>query len=124
MACIRLAESAAEFFPDALHRDGLSPSTSCRSPGDLQPRALNEGARDRDASDDIVAAREKAVRVIDKLRTLRLTKSAELAEGAVGETLAYYQFPEEHWRRIRTTDGIDKSFLFSLLRSAILEEHG
>ena len=54
------------------------------------------------ASEDIVAAREKAVRVIDKLRALRLTKAAELAEGAM-ETLTYYQFPEEHWRRIRTS---------------------
>jgi putative transposase len=49
-----------------------------------------------------VAAREKAVRVIEKLRALRLTKAAELAHGAVEETLTYYQFPEEHWRRIRT----------------------
>jgi transposase-like protein len=32
-------------------------------------------------------------------------------EGAVEETLAYYAFPEEHWRRIRTTDEIDKRFL-------------
>jgi hypothetical protein len=41
------------------------------------------------ASEDIVAAREKAVRVIDKLRTLRLTKAAELAEGAVEETRSH-----------------------------------
>ena len=48
-----------------------------------------------------MAAREKAVRVIDKLRGLRLVKAAELAEAAVEETLTYYAFPEEHWRRIR-----------------------
>jgi hypothetical protein len=45
-----------------------------------------------------MAAGEKAVQVIDKLRGLRLTRAAELVE----ETLAYYAFPEEHWRRIRT----------------------
>jgi transposase-like protein len=28
----------------------------------------------------------------------------------VEETLTYYAFPEEHWRRIRTTDEIDKRF--------------
>jgi hypothetical protein len=39
------------------------------------------------ASEDIVAAREKAVRVIDKLRGLRLTKAAELAEAGVEEAL-------------------------------------
>jgi hypothetical protein len=35
--------------------------------------------------------------------------------------LAFYNFPAEHWKHLRTTDEIDKSFL---LRSAILEEHG
>jgi transposase-like protein len=40
--------------------------------------------------------------VIDKLRGLRLTKAAELADAAVEETLPYYAFPKEHWRRIRT----------------------
>jgi hypothetical protein len=48
--------------------------------------------------------------VIEKLRGLRLTTAAELVESAVEETLAYYAFPEEHWRRIRTTDEIDKYF--------------
>src|SRR5262245_51023557 len=62
------------------------------------------------ASEDVVAAREKAIRVIEKLRGFRLTKAAELAEAGIEETLTYYAFPEEPWRRIRTTDVIDKSF--------------
>jgi putative transposase len=52
--------------------------------------------------------------VIEKLRVLRLTTAAELVETAVEETLAYYAFPEEHWRRIRTTDEIDKQFFCEL----------
>jgi transposase-like protein len=56
------------------------------------------------ASEDIAAAREKAVRVIEKLRGLRLSRAAELVETAVEETLTYYAFPEEHWRRIRTNN--------------------
>ena len=35
------------------------------------------------ASEDVVAAREKAIRVIEKLQALRLTRAAELAETAV-----------------------------------------
>jgi putative transposase len=50
--------------------------------------------------------------VIEKLRGLRLTKAAELVATAVEETLAYYAFPEEHWRRIRTTDVFDKSIFW------------
>jgi hypothetical protein len=72
-----------------------------------------------------------------QLRGFRLTKAAELAEAGIEETLTeagieetlteagieetlteagieetltYYAFPEEHWRRIRTTDVIDKPF--------------
>jgi transposase-like protein len=59
------------------------------------------------AGEDIVAARQKAVQVVEKLHGLRLTRAAEIVETAVEETLAYYAFPEEHWRRVRTTDEID-----------------
>jgi hypothetical protein len=33
---------------------------------------------------------------------MRLGKVAELVETTVHETLAYYTFSEEHWRRLRT----------------------
>ena len=48
--------------------------------------------------------------MIEKLAALRLIRAAELVGAAVEETLTYYAFPEEHWRRIRTTDVIDKPF--------------
>ena len=57
---------------------------------------------------DLAAAREKAIRVIDKLRGLRLSRAAELVETAVEETLTYYAFPEEHWRRIRTNNLLER----------------
>jgi transposase-like protein len=60
------------------------------------------------ASEDVVAARDKAVRVIGKLHGLRLTKAADLAEAGVEETLTYYAFPEEHWRRIRTNNPLER----------------
>ena len=46
--------------------------------------------------------------MIEKLRGLRLTTAAQLVEGAVEETLAYYAFPEEHWRRIRTNNPLER----------------
>ena len=97
-ACIGLAESAAEFFPDAAwqrcvvhwYRNIFShvPSTKIREIAAML-KAIH-------ASEDIAAAREKAVRVIEKLRGLRLARAAELVEAAIEETLAYYAFPEEH----------------------------
>jgi transposase-like protein len=104
-ACLGLAESAAEFFPDAAwqrcvvhwYRNIFShvPSTKVREIAAML-KAIH-------ASEDVVAAREKAIRVIEKLRGLRLTRAAELAEAGVEETLMYYAFPEEHWRRIAPT---------------------
>jgi putative transposase len=46
--------------------------------------------------------------VIEKLRGLRLARAAELVEAAVEEILAYYAFPEEHWRRIRTNNPLER----------------
>src|SRR5215470_13139495 len=109
-ACIGLAESAAEFFPDAAwqrcvvhwYRNIFShvPSTKVREIAAML-KAIH-------ASEDIAAAREKAIRVIEKLRGLRLTRAAELVEAAIEETLAYYAFPEEHWRRIRTNNPLER----------------
>ena len=56
------------------------------------------------ASEDLAAAREKTIRVIEKLRGLRLTPAAELVEAAVEETLTYYTFPEEHWQTQKLTN--------------------
>ena len=46
--------------------------------------------------------------MIEKLRGLRLSRAAELVEAAIEETLAYYAFPEEHWRRIRTNNPLER----------------
>src|SRR5215472_13432117 len=62
----------------------------------------------RSTPEDLAAAREKAIRVIEKLRGLRLSRAAELVETAIEETLAYYAFPEEHWRRIRTNNPLER----------------
>jgi len=109
-ACMGLAESAAEFFPEAAwqrcivhwYRNVFShvPSTKVREVAAML-KAIHAG-------EDLVAARQQAVRVIEKLRGLRLTRAAELVETAVEETLAYYGFPEEHWRRIRTNNPLER----------------
>ena len=46
--------------------------------------------------------------MVDKLRTQKLRKAAELVNEAVEETLSYYEFPEEHWRRIRTNNPLER----------------
>ena len=101
-ACLGLYESAGEFFPEAgwqrcvvhWYRNIFShvPSTKVREVAAML-KAIH-------ASEDLAAARQKALQVIEKLHALRLTRAAELAAASFHETLSYYNFPEEHWRRI------------------------
>jgi transposase-like protein len=105
-----LEQAAVSFFNDPIvhwYRNIFShvPSTKVREIAAML-KAIHAG-------EDIAAAREKAIRVIEKLRGMRLSRAAELVEMAVDETLSYYAFPEEHWRRIRTTDVFDKPSLTS-----------
>ena len=60
------------------------------------------------ASEDRAAADDKARQVVTKLRAQRLRRAADLVAACVHETLAYYAFPEEHWRRIRTNNPLER----------------
>jgi transposase-like protein len=109
-ACIGLAESAAEFFPEAgwqrcmvhFYRNVFShvPRPKMREVAAML-KAIH-------AAEDVAAAREKARQVGAKLRGQRLIRAAELVEAQGEETFAYYAFPEEHWRRIRTNNPLER----------------
>jgi transposase-like protein len=60
------------------------------------------------AQEDRAAARRKADEVIGKLKAIRLPKAAEIVERGVDEMLAYFAFPEEHWRRLRTNNRLER----------------
>jgi putative transposase len=109
-ACIGLAESAAEFYPDAgwqrcvvhFYRNVFSHVPRPRM------REVAAMLKAIHAAEDVIAAREKARQVVAKLRDQRLTRAAELVETSIEETLGYYLFPEEHWRRIRTNNPLER----------------
>lgn len=110
-ARICLAESAAEFFPDA----SWQRAARCTSIGNVYSHELRPKMREVaamlktiHAAEDVQAAREKARQVVAKLRDQRLTRAAELVEKSIEETLGYYEFPEEHWRRIRTNNPLER----------------
>jgi putative transposase len=60
------------------------------------------------ASEDRAAADEKVDQVVAKLRAQRLARAADLVEASVYETLTYYAFPENDWRRIRTNNPLER----------------
>jgi len=60
------------------------------------------------AQEDRKAALEKAKAVVVKLKGMKLRKAATHVEESVEETLAYMAYPEEHWRRIRTNNPLER----------------
>ena len=54
------------------------------------------------------AAREKAKAVVEELRSMKLKEAAKKVEDGIEETLAYCDFPSEHWTRIRTNNVIER----------------
>ena len=54
------------------------------------------------------AARQKAKAVAEELRAMKLKEAAKKVEDGIEETLAYCDFPSEHWARIRTNNVIER----------------
>ncbi|MBK8906683.1 MAG: IS256 family transposase [Rhodospirillales bacterium] len=112
-ACLGLVESVGEFYPEArwqrcvvhFYRNVFShvPAPKVREAARML-KAIH-------ASEDLATAKAKAGEVVSKLRAQKLGKAADLVAQSVEETLTYYHFPEEHWRRIRTNNplGADHS---------------
>jgi putative transposase len=60
------------------------------------------------AQEDKEEAVRKATIVAEKLKNMKLARAADLLREGIRETLSYYQFPREHWRRIRTNNPIER----------------
>ncbi len=60
------------------------------------------------AQEDRAAAEDKAGRVAEKLREMKLREAAAMITDGVGETLGYMAFPREHWRSLRTNNPLER----------------
>ena len=54
------------------------------------------------------AAREKAAAIVAELQRMKLKEAAEKVSESIDETLTYYDFPSEHWMKIRTNNTIER----------------
>jgi len=109
-ACLGLVESVTEVYPEAQwqrcvvhwYRNAFShvPTGKMREVA-LILKAIH-------AQECRQAARAKADEVVAKLKAVRLVKVAGWLEETVDETLVYYAFPDEHWRRIRTNNPLER----------------
>jgi transposase-like protein len=108
--CLGLVESLADFYPDALwqrctvhfYRNvfSLVPSTKVR-----EVAAMLKAIHAQEARAEAIA---KIEQVAVKLDAMKLGKAAELVRKGAIETLSYYAFPEQHWRRIRTNNPMER----------------
>jgi putative transposase len=109
-ACLGLVESMGDFFPEAkwqrcivhFYRNVFKvvPKGKVKSVARML-KAIH-------ASEDKSSAREKAETVIKKLTSQKLQKAAQIAREGIEDTLAYYDFPDAHWRRIRTNNPLER----------------
>lgn len=108
--CLGLLEGMGEVFPEAawqrcvvhIYRNVMKVVPKGRAKDVMAMlKAIH-------AQEDRTAAEEKARRVGEKLREMKLREEAAMITDGVGETLGYMAFPREHWRSLRTNNPLER----------------
>ena len=60
------------------------------------------------AQENLEEATKKKDQIAKKLENMKLGKAAKLVRSGSLETFTYYGFPVEHWKRIRTNNGLER----------------
>ena len=60
------------------------------------------------AQEDDKEALKKKDQIAEKLLAMKLKKASELVKTGSNETFSFYHFPVEHWKRIRTNNGLER----------------
>ena len=108
--CLGMLEAVGEVFPEAkyqrctIHFYRNIFSVTPRSKVKIVAKMLKA----IHAQESKKAAREKAKAVVEELRSMKLKEAAKKVEDGIEETLTYWDFPSEHWTRIRTNNVIER----------------
>jgi putative transposase len=109
-ACLGLVESVGDFFPTAKWQRCIV--HFYRNVFTVVPKGKVKGVarmlKAIHASEDKQAALEKADAVIKKLTSHKLNKAAQIVREGINDTITYYDFPDAHWRRIRTNNPLER----------------
>lgn len=102
--------SIAEVFPEAAYQ--RCTVHSCRNVLSKVPKSRRAKVaamlKAIHAMESREASEAKALAVADELERMGLREAAKVVRGGCAETLAYTGFPQEHWRRIRTSNAIER----------------
>jgi putative transposase len=108
--CLGLVESLGEFYPDASWQRCVV--HFYRNVFTVVPKGkVKEVAamlKAIHAQEDRKEALRKAAIVIKKLQNMRLSRASDIVKDGISETVSYYAFPREHWRRIRTNNPLER----------------
>jgi putative transposase len=108
--CLGLVESLGEFYPEALWQRCVV--HFYRNVFTVVPKGkVKEVAamlKAIHAQEDMEEAIRKATIVAEKLEKMKLARAANTIREGIKETLSYYRFPREHWRRIRTNNPLER----------------
>lgn len=108
--CLGLVEALGEFYPEAqwqrctvhFYRNVWTATPSGKV------KEVSAMLKAIHAQEDLDAAKEKAVDVVAKLKSMKLPKAAQMVEEGIEETLHYMNFPREHWRSLRTNHPLER----------------
>lgn len=108
--CLGLVDAIAQVYPEAQYQRCIVHfyrnvfSTVPRSKMKIVASMLKA----IHAQENHDSAMEKAGKVCARLKELKLGEAAKKVEASIAETLCYMRFPQEHWLRIRTNNGIER----------------
>ena len=108
--CLGMLEAVGEVFPEAkyqrctVHFYRNIFSAVPRSKVRLVAKMLKA----IHAQESKKAAREKAAAIVAELQGMTLKEAAKKVSESIDETLTYYDFPSEHWMKIRTNNTIER----------------
>jgi len=108
--CLGLIEALGEFYPDVLWQRCMV--HFYRNVFTVVPKgkvkAVVAMLKAIHAQEDRKEALKKAAIVVKKLEEMKLSKAAGIVREGIEETLRYYEFPSEHWLRIRTNNPLER----------------
>jgi len=108
--CMGLVESLGEFYPEVPWQRCIVHYYRNVFTGVPKSKVKEVAAMLKaiHAQEDRQEALNKAENVALKLEEMKLPKAAGMIRETIDETLTYYNFPPEHWRRIRTNNPLER----------------
>ncbi|RHX77393.1 IS256 family transposase [Leptospira yasudae] len=108
--CLGLVESIPYFFPESkwqrcvvhFYRNvfGKAPRSSFK--------VISQMLKAIHSQENKEEALKKANFVVERLMEMKLKEAAKVISDGIEETLAYMDFPSEHWRKIRTNNPLER----------------